>query len=46
MEYLVTPGIQYDKLLISGNSKDALQEAHTSLREHDQDLPLRFTNYK
>jgi cyclic-di-GMP-binding protein len=42
----VTPAIQDDKLRISGKSKDALQEAQEILRNNDQDLPLRFTNYK
>jgi cyclic-di-GMP-binding protein len=42
----VTPAIQGDQLRISSKSKDALQETQELLRANDQDLPLRFTNYK
>jgi cyclic-di-GMP-binding protein len=42
----VTAAIQGDQLRISGKSKDALQETQALLRNNDQDLPLRFTNYK
>ncbi len=42
----VTPAVQGDTLRISGKSKDALQEVQALLRNNDQDLPLRFTNYK
>jgi cyclic-di-GMP-binding protein len=42
----VTPAIQGDQLRISSKSKDALQETQALLRNNDQDLPLRFTNYK
>jgi hypothetical protein len=42
----VTPAIQGDQLRISSKSKDALQETQDLLRANDQDLPLRFTNYK
>jgi cyclic-di-GMP-binding protein len=42
----VTPAIQGDRLRISSKSKDALQETQALLRNNDQDLPLRFTNYK
>ena len=42
----VTPAVQGDQLRISSKSRDALQEAQELLRANDQDLPLRFTNYK
>ena len=42
----VTPAIQGDQLRVSSKSRDALQEAQTLLREHDEDLPLKFTNYR
>lgn len=42
----VTPAIQGDQLRISGKSRDALQEVQALLRDNDQDLPLKFTNYK
>ena len=42
----VTPSIQGDQLRVSSKSKDALQECQELLRANDQDLPLRFTNYK
>lgn len=42
----VTPAIQGDQLRISGKSRDALQEVQALLRANDQDLPLKFTNYK
>ena len=42
----VTPAIQGDQLRISSKSKDALQETQALLRNNDQGLPLRFTNYK
>jgi uncharacterized protein YajQ (UPF0234 family) len=42
----VTPAIQGDQLRISSKSRDALQETQALLRANDQDLPLRFTNYK
>jgi uncharacterized protein YajQ (UPF0234 family) len=42
----VTPAIQGDQLRISSKSKDALQEVQELLRANDQELPLRFTNYK
>ncbi|QBI20432.1 YajQ family cyclic di-GMP-binding protein [Egibacter rhizosphaerae] len=41
----VTPSIQGDQLRISSKSKDALQECQTLLRNNDQDLPIKFTNY-
>ena len=42
----VTPSIQGDRLRIASKSKDALQECQALLRNNDQGLPLRFTNYK
>ena len=42
----VTPAIQGDRLRISSKSRDTLQEVQALLRANDQDLPLRFTNYK
>ncbi len=42
----VTPAIQGEQLRISSKSRDALQETQSLLRENDQDLPLKFTNYK
>jgi cyclic-di-GMP-binding protein len=42
----VTPAIQGDQLRISSKSRDALQEAQALLRNNDQDLPIKFTNYK
>lgn len=42
----VTPAVQGDQLRISGKSRDALQEVQALLRNNDQDLPLKFTNYK
>lgn len=42
----VTPAIQGDQLRVSSKSRDALQEVQALLRANDQDLPLRFTNYK
>ena len=42
----VQPAIQGDQLRITSKSKDALQEAQELLKANDQDLPLRFTNYK
>lgn len=42
----VTPANMGDHLRISSKSRDALQEVQSLLRNNDQDLPLRFTNYK
>lgn len=42
----VTPAIQDDRLRISSKSRDALQDVQALLRENDQGLPLKFTNYK
>ncbi|MPZ89181.1 MAG: YajQ family cyclic di-GMP-binding protein [Nitriliruptorales bacterium] len=38
--------IQGDQLRISGKSRDLLQEAQAILRENDESLPLKFTNYR
>ena len=42
----VQAAIQGDQLRISSKSRDALQDAQALLRQHDQDLPITFTNYK
>lgn len=42
----VTPSNMGDHLRVSSKSRDALQEVQALLRANDQDLPLRFTNYK
>ncbi len=42
----VQAAIQGEQLRISGKNRDDLQQAQAVLREHDQDLPLRFTNYR
>jgi uncharacterized protein YajQ (UPF0234 family) len=42
----VQAAIQGEQLRISGKNKDDLQKAQALLREHDEDLPLRFTNYR
>ncbi len=42
----VQAAIQGDQLRITGKSKDDLQQAQAILRENDEDLPLRFTNYR
>jgi uncharacterized protein YajQ (UPF0234 family) len=42
----VQVAVQGDQLRVSGKSKDHLQEVQALLRENDQNLPLRFTNYK
>ena len=42
----VTPTNMGDHIRISGKSRDDLQEVQALLRANDQDLPLRFTNYK
>lgn len=42
----VQAAIQGDQLRVSGKSKDALQECQALLRNNDEGLPLRFTNYK
>jgi len=42
----VQVAVQGEQLRVTGKSKDDLQAAQQILREHDQDLPLRFTNYR
>jgi cyclic-di-GMP-binding protein len=42
----IQAAIQGDQLRISGKSKDDLQKAQAILRDNDEDLPLRFTNYR
>ncbi|MPZ73911.1 MAG: YajQ family cyclic di-GMP-binding protein [Nitriliruptorales bacterium] len=42
----VQAAIQGEQLRISGKSRDDLQEVQAMLRQNDQDLPLKFTNYK
>ena len=42
----VQAAIQGEQLRISGKSRDDLQEVQAMLKANDQDLPLRFTNYK
>jgi uncharacterized protein YajQ (UPF0234 family) len=42
----VQAAIQGEQLRISGKSRDDLQEVQSLLRANDQDLPLRFSNYK
>jgi len=42
----VQVAVQGDQLRVSGKVKDQLQEVQALLRANDQDLPLRFTNYK
>ena len=42
----VTAAIQDDQLRVSGKNKDDLQAVQLLLREHDEGLPLRFTNYR
>ena len=42
----VTPSMQDEQIRVSAKSRDALQEVQALLRNNDQDLPLRFTNYK
>lgn len=42
----VQVAVQGDQLRVSGKTKDALQDVQALLRANDQDLPLRFTNYK
>jgi uncharacterized protein YajQ (UPF0234 family) len=38
--------VQGDQLRVSGKSKNDLQQVMALLRERDQGLPLRFTNYR
>ena len=42
----VQAAIQGEQLRISGKSRDDLQEVQALLKQNDQDLPLKFTNYK
>ena len=42
----VTPAVQGEQIRVSSKSRDALQEVQALLRNNDQGLPLRFTNYK
>ena len=42
----VQAAIQGEQLRVSGKNRDDLQEVQALLRANDQDLPLRFTNYK
>ena len=42
----VQVAVQGDQLRVSGKSKDDLQQVQALFRANDQDLPLRFTNYK
>jgi cyclic-di-GMP-binding protein len=41
-----TPAIQGEQLRVSAKSRDVLQEVQALLKANDQDLPLKFTNYK
>lgn len=38
--------IQNDQLRVTGKSRDDLQKAIALLKEHDEGLPLQFTNYR
>ncbi len=38
--------IQSDQLRVSSKSRDDLQKAIALLKEHDEGLPLQFTNYR
>jgi uncharacterized protein YajQ (UPF0234 family) len=38
--------IQNDQLRVSSKSKDELQKAIALLKDHDEGLPLQFTNYR
>jgi uncharacterized protein YajQ (UPF0234 family) len=42
----VQVAVQGDQLRVSGKNKDDLQRVQALLRENDQNLPLRFMNYK
>jgi hypothetical protein len=42
----VQAALQGDQLRVSSKSRDALQETQALLRANDQNLPLKFTNYK
>lgn len=38
--------VQGDQLRVTGKSKNDLQQAIALLKERDEGLPLRFTNYR
>jgi cyclic-di-GMP-binding protein len=38
--------VQGDQLRVSGKNKDDLQKAIALLKERDEGLPLRFSNYR
>jgi len=38
--------VQGDQLRVTGKNKDDLQKAIALLKEHDEGLPLQFTNYR
>jgi uncharacterized protein YajQ (UPF0234 family) len=38
--------IQNDQVRVSGKNKDDLQKAIALLKQHDEGLPLQFTNYR
>ena len=38
--------VQGDQLRVSGKNKDDLQKAIALLKDHDEGLPLQFTNYR
>jgi uncharacterized protein YajQ (UPF0234 family) len=38
--------VQGDQLRVTGKNKDDLQKAIALLKEHDEGLPLRFSNYR
>lgn len=42
----VKPQIQGDAVRVSSNSKDELQQVMNTLRSHDFEFPLSFTNYR
>jgi cyclic-di-GMP-binding protein len=42
----VQVAIQDEQLRVSGKSRDDLQEVQKLLKANDQDLPLKFTNYR
>jgi cyclic-di-GMP-binding protein len=42
----VQVAVQDEQLRVSGKSRDDLQAVQALLKENDQDLPLRFTNYR
>jgi uncharacterized protein YajQ (UPF0234 family) len=42
----VQAAIQDEQLRVSSKSRDALQETQALLRDNDEGLPLKFTNYR